>query len=102
VRHDQNSNCILRQHAISAENAGLIGLQLPTLIRGLSRAGAWPAAALAVTGTLIVIRIVWMFPLSAIIQRRGGTRRRSWPVPAVGGCHDDPRRARNGPYPARD
>ena len=39
--------------------------------------------ALAVTGTLIVIRILWVFPLSAVIQRRGGARRPSWPVPAV-------------------
>ena len=61
----------------------LIGLQLPTLIRDLSRAEAWPAEALAVTATLIAIRIVWVFPLSAIIQRRGGARRPSWPVPAV-------------------
>ena len=61
----------------------LIGLQLPTLIRDLSRAEAWPAEALVVTGTLIVIRILWVFPLSAIIQRRGGARRPSWPVPAV-------------------
>jgi monovalent cation/hydrogen antiporter len=61
----------------------LIGLQLPTLIRDLSRAGAWPAEALAVAGTLIVIRILWVFPLAAVIQRRGGTRRLSWPVPAV-------------------
>ena len=61
----------------------LIGLQLPTLIRDLSRAEAWLAEALAVTGTLIVIRIVWVFPLSAVIQRRGGARRPSWPVPAV-------------------
>ena len=35
------------------------------------------------TGTLIVIRILWVFPLSAVIQRRGGARRPSWPVPAV-------------------
>jgi len=61
----------------------LIGLQLPALIRDLSRAEAWPAEALAVTGTLIVTRIVWVFPLSAIIQRRSGARRLSWPVPAV-------------------
>jgi Na+/H+ antiporter len=61
----------------------LIGLQLPTLIRDLSRAGAWPAEALAVAGTLIVIRILWVFPLSAVLQRRSGTRRPSWPVPAV-------------------
>ena len=61
----------------------LIGLQLPTLIRDLSRAEAWPAEALAVTATLIAIRILWVFPLSAVIQRRGGARRPSWPVPAV-------------------
>jgi Na+/H+ antiporter len=61
----------------------LIGLQVPTLIRDLSRAEAWPAEALAVTATLIVIRILWVFPLSAVIQRRGGARRPSWPVPAV-------------------
>ena len=61
----------------------LIGLQLPTLIRALSRTEAWPAEALAVTATLIAIRMVWVFPLSAIIQRRGGARRLSWPVPAV-------------------
>ena len=36
-----------------------------------------------VTATLIAIRIVWVFPLSAVIQRRGGARRPSWPVPAV-------------------
>ena len=61
----------------------LIGLQLPTLIRDLPGTEAWPAEALAVAGTLIVIRVLWVFTLSVIIQRRGGTRRPSWPVPAV-------------------
>jgi monovalent cation/hydrogen antiporter len=61
----------------------LIGLQLPSLIRALSRAEAWPAEALAVAGTLLVTRILWVFPLSAVIQRRSGARRPSWPVPAV-------------------
>jgi Na+/H+ antiporter len=61
----------------------LIGLELPTLIRDLSRAQAWPIEALAVTGTLIVTRMLWVFPLSAISQRRGGARRPTWPVPAV-------------------
>jgi monovalent cation/hydrogen antiporter len=28
-------------------------------------------------------RIVWVFPLSAVVQRRSGVRRPSWPVPAV-------------------
>jgi len=61
----------------------LIGLELPTLIRDMSRAQAWPAEALAVTGTLLVTRMLWVFPLSAISQRRGGARRPTWPVPAV-------------------
>jgi len=61
----------------------LIGLQLPTLIRDLSHGETWPAAALAVAGTLIVTRMLWVFPLSAIVRRRGGARRPSWPVPAV-------------------
>ena len=59
----------------------LIGLELPTLIRDLSRAQAWPAEALAVAGTLIATRMLWVFPLSAISQRRGGARRPTWPVP---------------------
>ncbi|MFI0479594.1 cation:proton antiporter [Actinomadura sp. 9N215] len=61
----------------------LIGLQLPTLIRGLSRsAESWlpPAALIAVT--LIAIRVVWVFPLSALRSWRGG-RRPSWQVAAV-------------------
>jgi len=61
----------------------LIGLQLPALIRALSHAGAWPAEALAVAGTLIATRILWVLPLSAVLQRRSGTRLPSWPVPAV-------------------
>jgi len=61
----------------------LIGLELPTLIRALSHSEAWPAQALAVAGTLMVTRILWVFPLSAVIQRRGGARRPSWPIPAV-------------------
>jgi CPA1 family monovalent cation:H+ antiporter len=61
----------------------LIGLQLPTLIRALSHAEAWPAEALAIAGTLIAIRILWVFPLSAIIQRRSGARRPSLAIPAV-------------------
>jgi NhaP-type Na+/H+ or K+/H+ antiporter len=61
----------------------LIGLQLPTLIRELSHGETWPVEALAVAGTLMVTRIVWVFPLSAIAQRRSGVRRPTWPVPAV-------------------
>jgi len=61
----------------------LIGLQLPTLIRALSGSQAWPAQALAIAGTLIVTRVVWVFPLSAVIQRRRDSGKLSWPVPAV-------------------
>ena len=61
----------------------LIGLQLPTLIRNLSHGEAWPAEALAVAGTLMLTRMLWVFPLSAVVQRRSGVRRPTWPVPAV-------------------
>jgi CPA1 family monovalent cation:H+ antiporter len=61
----------------------LIGLQLPALIRNLPGGEAWPADALAVAGTLMVTRILWVFPLSAVVQRRSGVRRPTWPVPAV-------------------
>ena len=61
----------------------LIGLQVPTLIRALSHREAWPLEVLAVAGTLIAARILWVFPLSAVVQPRSGIRRLSWPVPAV-------------------
>jgi monovalent cation/hydrogen antiporter len=61
----------------------LIGLELPTLIRSLSHAQSWPLAALAVAGTLIAARVLWVFPSWLISQRRRGTRRPSWAVPAV-------------------
>jgi len=60
----------------------LIGLELPTLVRELGSAGRWPLAALAVTGTLIVTRVAWVFPVWAAYQWRRG-KRPSWPVPAV-------------------
>jgi monovalent cation/hydrogen antiporter len=61
----------------------LIGLQLPSLIRDLSRAEAWPTEALAIAGTLIVARVAWVFPLSAVIERRAGPEHLSWPAAAV-------------------
>jgi Na+/H+ antiporter len=61
----------------------LIGLQLPTLIRGLADdRQAWLLPALTLAVTLIVTRIAWVFPLSALQQWRGGARP-SWQVPAV-------------------
>ncbi|HEX3787471.1 MAG TPA: Na+/H+ antiporter [Pseudonocardiaceae bacterium] len=62
---------------------GLIGLELPNLIRDVSGVSAkWPLEALAITATLVVIRVLWVFPLAALAQRRGGARP-SWQVPAV-------------------
>jgi len=61
----------------------LIGLELPTLVRDLGSAGPWLLAALAVAGTLIATRVAWVFPAWAISQRRRGTRRPAWPVPAI-------------------
>jgi monovalent cation/hydrogen antiporter len=61
----------------------LIGLELPTLVRDLGSTGRWPLAALAVTVTLIVTRVAWVFPVWAVSQWRRGRSRPSWPVPAV-------------------
>jgi CPA1 family monovalent cation:H+ antiporter len=63
---------------------GLIGLQLPALVRESTGSPVqWLWEALAIAATLIVVRLLWVFPLSAIAQRRGGVRRPSWQVPAV-------------------
>ncbi|MDQ6840279.1 MAG: cation:proton antiporter, partial [Actinomycetota bacterium] len=62
----------------------LIGLQLPVLVGDLPGAqGGWPFAAAAVTLTLIMVRVAWVFPLAAVTQRRTGARRLSWQAPAV-------------------
>src|SRR5262249_44732282 len=60
----------------------LIGLELPALLRGLSADGSWPLQALAITGALLAVRIVWVFPMSAALQRRRGSPL-SWRMPAV-------------------
>ncbi len=63
----------------------LIGLQLPSLIRRLSGAErAWIPAILIISLTLVLVRVAWMFPLTAIQQWRSDRRLRpSWQVPAV-------------------
>ncbi|HEY9243514.1 MAG TPA: Na+/H+ antiporter [Streptosporangiaceae bacterium] len=61
----------------------LIGLELPTLVSDLGQAGLWPLVALAIAATLIVTRVLWVFPLWAGRQWRQGRRRPSWAVPAV-------------------
>ena len=52
----------------------LIGLELPTLVSDLGHAGPWPLVALAVAATLIVTRVLWVFPLWAGRQWRQGRR----------------------------
>jgi CPA1 family monovalent cation:H+ antiporter len=50
---------------------GLIGLELPTLVRELSSTdNFWPLQALAITAALIVVRVLWVFPLAAVQRRR--------------------------------
>jgi len=60
----------------------LIGLQLPALVRRLSGTEQqWPLPALAIAATLVVVRVLWVFPLAALTRRDGA--RMSWQVPAV-------------------
>ncbi|MCH5674628.1 Na+/H+ antiporter [Streptomyces gilvus] len=62
----------------------LIGLALPAQVQALSdRDRSWPLYALAVAGTLIAVRLLWLAPLSAVVQRKGGMRRTNWRVPMV-------------------
>ena len=60
----------------------LIGLQLPTLIRALSSIRQWLLPALAVTATLIFIRLACVFGLWAAARWRRRTRS-GWATPAV-------------------
>ncbi|HWC79017.1 MAG TPA: Na+/H+ antiporter [Pseudonocardiaceae bacterium] len=63
---------------------GLIGLELPTLLRELTVTSTWwPLQALAITATLVVIRVLWVFPLAALRRRRAGGGRPAWAVPTV-------------------
>jgi CPA1 family monovalent cation:H+ antiporter len=43
----------------------------------------WPLGVLAIAGTLIATRLLWIFPMSAVMQRRRGVGPFSWRVPAV-------------------
>ncbi|WP_369234046.1 Na+/H+ antiporter [Streptomyces sp. R21] len=62
----------------------LIGLALPAQVRALSDGDrAWPLYALAVAATLIAVRLLWLAPLSAVVQRKGGIHRMNWRVPLV-------------------
>ena len=63
----------------------LIGLALPDLIGGLSTANQqWLLPALAIAATLMLVRVAWVFPLSAFQHwRHVGADRPIWHVPAV-------------------
>jgi CPA1 family monovalent cation:H+ antiporter len=62
----------------------LIGLALPAEVRALGHGNrAWPLYALAVAVTLVAVRLLWLAPLSALVQRRGGIGRVNWRVPLV-------------------
>jgi CPA1 family monovalent cation:H+ antiporter len=63
---------------------GLIGLQLPALLRGLTDLDPrWPLQAVVIAVTLMVVRVAWVFPLAAIRRQRQEGERLSWRVPAV-------------------
>jgi CPA1 family monovalent cation:H+ antiporter len=59
----------------------LIGLQLPGLARDLP-ADRWLVPVVALTGTVVLMRLVWVFPLVAVIQARA-RETVSWAAPAV-------------------
>ncbi|MET3983044.1 Na+/H+ antiporter [Streptomyces sp. PvR034] len=62
----------------------LIGLSLPGLIRELGDENRlWPLYALALACTLVAVRVLWVYPLSALLQRKGGRDETDWRVPAV-------------------
>ncbi|WP_406637663.1 Na+/H+ antiporter [Amycolatopsis sp. WGS_07] len=62
---------------------GLIGLQLPALVRRLASSGPWwLLQAAGIAATLVVVRLLLVFALTAIRQRRGRGRL-SWQAPAV-------------------
>jgi Na+/H+ antiporter len=61
----------------------LIGLQLPVDIRALSGGERYfVLGGLAITATLLVMRVLWVFPMAALRESRRGSRL-SWPVTAV-------------------
>ncbi|MFI1628191.1 Na+/H+ antiporter [Streptomyces noursei] len=62
----------------------IIGLQLPTLVHELAAdERGWPLWVPVVAVTVLAIRLLWVFPLSALMQYRRGAERLSWRVPAV-------------------
>ncbi|MEU6489082.1 Na+/H+ antiporter [Streptomyces sp. NPDC046984] len=64
----------------------LIGLELPSVVRQLAHdERGWPLWVPVIALTVLAIRLLWLFPLSALIRYRKqeGDGRPSWRVPAV-------------------
>ncbi|GHH83366.1 Na+/H+ antiporter [Streptomyces sulfonofaciens] len=62
----------------------LIGLALPAQVQALTAADrAWPLYTCAIAATLVGVRLLWLAPLSVLMQRRGGAGRVGWRVPVV-------------------
>ena len=60
----------------------VIGLELPTMVRELpAGSGAWPLQALALAAVLIGLRVLWVWPMSAVVEPVRGVA--SWRVAAV-------------------
>ncbi|MEU6344055.1 Na+/H+ antiporter [Streptomyces sp. NPDC046977] len=89
-----NAPIRLQIHAVYAtvvfllENVvfALIGLQLPTLVRELDpseRGLPLVVGVVAVAATVVLLRLVWVFPLSAVMQHRRKDGPVSWRVPLV-------------------
>ncbi|GGU70486.1 Na+/H+ antiporter [Streptomyces albospinus] len=62
----------------------LIGLELPSLIRALTDADRlWPVQAVVLAVVLMTVRMLWVFPLSAVLHRKHAAGTPSWRVAAV-------------------
>ncbi|MEU8589513.1 Na+/H+ antiporter [Streptomyces sp. NPDC048664] len=64
----------------------LIGLELPSAVRHLAHdERGWPLWVPVIAFTVMAIRLLWVFPLSALLHFRHGRgdSRLSWRVPAV-------------------
>ncbi|MFC1417770.1 Na+/H+ antiporter [Streptacidiphilus cavernicola] len=60
----------------------VIGLELPTMVRELPPgSGAWPLQALGLAALLIGLRVLWVWPMSAVVEPVRGVA--SWRVAAV-------------------